>query len=176
MFGLCFLWISLLIAIYTISFHAVCRSTIIHSNTVPSREQSIASLRVRPAETTYNKTSRYSEGAHVNISTLPAPQRIPQGTVGTCCYLILGLNIISTVNNNLLEQLNQEKLWDQLFHMRVEISWKMPMTLGHLWEAHSFLLRLSLQHTVTAKLALGSKSNLPRRTCILQKSKSSSVA
>ncbi|OAY57280.1 mitogen-activated protein kinase 10 isoform X2 [Manihot esculenta] len=58
------------------------RSTIIHSNTVPSREQSIASLRVRPAETTYNKTSRYSEGAHVNISTLPAPQRIPQAKPG----------------------------------------------------------------------------------------------
>ncbi|KAJ9147175.1 hypothetical protein P3X46_029367 [Hevea brasiliensis] len=59
------------------------RSTIIHSNTIPPREQTIACLRDRQsAEETYNKTSRYSDGTHVNISTLQAPQRIPLAKPG----------------------------------------------------------------------------------------------
>ncbi|XP_021692768.2 mitogen-activated protein kinase 20 isoform X2 [Hevea brasiliensis] len=59
------------------------RSTIIHSNTIPPREQNIASLRDRQAaEETYSKNSRDSEGTHVNISTLHAPQRIPMAKPG----------------------------------------------------------------------------------------------
>ncbi|EEF33859.1 big map kinase/bmk, putative [Ricinus communis] len=54
------------------------RSTIVHSNIVPPREQNVSSLGDRQsAEETYNKSSRDSEGIHVNILALQATQRIP---------------------------------------------------------------------------------------------------
>ncbi|XP_050227526.1 mitogen-activated protein kinase 20-like [Mercurialis annua] len=59
------------------------RSTILHSNTVPPREQTITSLRDRPSvDETYNNNSRDSGGIHVNISALQSQQRIPLDKLG----------------------------------------------------------------------------------------------
>ncbi|KAK2662145.1 hypothetical protein Ddye_000719 [Dipteronia dyeriana] len=53
------------------------RSTTVHSNTVPPKEQNIgASLRDRQAEEVYNKNSRGTEGIPPNLSrAMQAPQR-----------------------------------------------------------------------------------------------------
>lgn len=59
------------------------RSTIVHSNTIPPREQNMVTLRDRQtAEESYNRNSRDSEATHINVSTLQAPQRIPQAKPG----------------------------------------------------------------------------------------------
>ncbi|KDP33076.1 hypothetical protein JCGZ_13613 [Jatropha curcas] len=59
------------------------RSTIVHSNSIPPREQNIASLTERQTvEESYNKNYRDSDGTYVNISTLQAQQRIPMAKPG----------------------------------------------------------------------------------------------
>ncbi|OAY60636.1 mitogen-activated protein kinase 20 [Manihot esculenta] len=59
------------------------RSTVIHANTIPPREQNIPSSRDRQTtEETYSKNYRDSEGTRINISTLQAPQRIPLAKPG----------------------------------------------------------------------------------------------
>lgn len=57
-----------------------CRSTIVHSNTVPPKEQQNLSRDKQAAEEVYSKSSKESEGIPVNFSrTLPAQQRFPLG-------------------------------------------------------------------------------------------------
>jgi hypothetical protein len=62
----------------------MCRSTVVHSSSIPSKEQqNLASFKDRhSAEEVYNKNPRDSEGIPINISrTLQAQQRIPLGTI-----------------------------------------------------------------------------------------------
>jgi hypothetical protein len=61
----------------------MCRSTIVHSSSIPTKEQqNLASFKDRhTAEEAYNKNPRDTEGIPVNISrTLQAQQRVPLGT------------------------------------------------------------------------------------------------
>lgn len=62
--------------------HYTHRSTIVHSNTVPPKDQhNYASFKDRQnAEEAY-KNSKDTEAVHVNIArSMQAPQRIPLGT------------------------------------------------------------------------------------------------
>lgn len=59
------------------------RSTIVHSNTVPPKEQQNLSRDKQAAEEVYSKSSKESEGIPVNFSrTLPAQQRFPLAKPG----------------------------------------------------------------------------------------------
>lgn len=59
-----------------------CRSTIVHSNTVPPKEQQNLSRDRQAAQEVYNKNSKESEGIPANLSrTLPAQQRFPLGII-----------------------------------------------------------------------------------------------
>ncbi|KAH9706237.1 mitogen-activated protein kinase 20 [Citrus sinensis] len=59
------------------------RSTIVHSNTVPPKEQQNLSRDRQAAEEVFNKNSKESEGIPANLSrTLPAQQRFPLAKPG----------------------------------------------------------------------------------------------
>lgn len=118
---------------FSMIFH---RSTIVHSNSIPPKEQSnIASFKDRQtAEDAYNKNSRDTDRIPMNVGrNMQAPQRIPLGTPSPRlwsydgCSFSLSFMSMFFSTDFVSVQPNLEKLLGQLYHTRMETS-RMPMT------------------------------------------------